>query len=359
MSKWQDSPSEIRKGEELNTTELNTFLDGYFGSNESVEIKQFPSGFSNLTYYIKHGSKEMVLRRAPFGANIKSGHDMAREYRILSSLYKNYNKVPKPILYDDSLKVMETPFYLMEKVNGVILRAKMPNEMIPTSKTMNGIALSLVKTLTELHRLEVAELELSDFGKPEGYIDRQIKGWTNRYLAAKTEEIPTLEATALWLEKNKPNDDNLVSVIHNDYKYDNLVLDPQDWTRVRAILDWEMATIGHPLMDLGTTLGYWINHNDPDFMKAINLNPTTLPGNLTRAELVTAYEKESQTTVHNIEFYYAFGLFKIAVIVQQIYSRYKKGLTQDTRFSELNKVVGLLGKVTQLVISKRRIDDLL
>jgi aminoglycoside phosphotransferase (APT) family kinase protein len=206
--------------------------------------------------------------------------------------------------------------------------------------------------------LDVKEIGLDNFGKPEGYMQRQIEGWTKRYYQSKTDEIPRIEAAAKWLGHHMPKETKNYSLIHNDLKYDNLVLDPQDWTKVNAVLDWEMATIGNPLMDLGTSLGYWVNPDDPVFMKALNLTPTHLPGNLTREEVVHQYSLKSGQTVNDIIFYYVYGLFKIAVIIQQIYFRYKKGFTQDQRFAKLIDGVNLLGEVSHMAISKKRLDNL-
>tara|TARA_R110002094_G_scaffold219146_1_gene190994 strand:- start:162 stop:905 length:744 start_codon:yes stop_codon:yes gene_type:complete len=246
----------------------------------------------------------------------------------------------------------------MERVEGVILRAKMPVEMIPSKVLMQGISNSFVDTFVDLHQLDVKEIGLDDFGKPQGYMQRQIEGWTRRYYKSKTDEIPRIEAAAKWLGENMPKEPKDYSLIHNDFKYDNLVLDSQDWTKVNAVLDWEMATIGNPLMDLGTALGYWVNPNDPDFMKALNLTPTHLPGNLTREEVVHQYSLKSGKTVNHIIFYYVYGLFKIAVIIQQIYFRYKKGFTQDQRFAKLIDGVNLLGEITHMAIAKKRLDRL-
>ncbi len=245
----------------------------------------------------------------------------------------------------------------MERVEGIILRAKMPAEMTPDETTMSKIATSFVDEFSTLHAVDFESAGLSDLGKPEGYIERQIKGWTRRYYNAKTDEIPPLENAAKWLIENMPPDSGS-SLIHNDFKYDNLVLDPNDWTKVIAVLDWEMSTLGDPLMDLGTSLGYWINYNDPEFMLQMSLNPTTSPGNPTRGELVEMYAKASGRDISDIVFYYAYGLFKIAVIVQQIYFRYQKGLTRDKRFANLIHAVKGCGTIAMQAINKKAIDDL-
>ncbi|SMG12722.1 phosphotransferase family protein [Arenibacter troitsensis] len=355
---WNDKSTKVRKGEELGVGNLKSYLNHFFEIDGDINIAQFPSGYSNLTYLLQIGKSEYVLRRPPIGANIKSGHDMKREFDILSALKPSYTKVPKPILYCEDNTVLGCPFYLMERVEGVILRAKMPEGMIPSTAEMQGISNSFVDTFVDLHQLNVKDIGLDNFGKPEGYMQRQIEGWTKRYYKSKTDEIPKIEAAAKWLGQNTPKEPKNYSLIHNDFKYDNLILDPQDWTKVNAVLDWEMATIGNPLMDLGTTLGYWVNPNDPDFMKALNLTPTNLRGNLSREEVVHQYSLKSGQEVTNIIFYYVYGLFKIAVIIQQIFYRYKKGFTQDPRFAKLIDGVTLLGEISQMAIAKKRLDGL-
>ena len=357
-NKWIDRAVEVRKGEELDVEKLVPILKNELGfEGDHIVVEQFPSGFSNLTYQLRFGDKEYVLRRPPFGAKIKSGHDMGREFTILKNLKKVYSKVPQPLYYTEDENIIGSPFYIMEKVEGIILRSKMPKEMTPDKAAMSGIANAFVMEFSALHTVDLKSAGLSDLGKPEGYIERQIKGWTKRYFNSKTDEIPSVEGVAKWLiEKMPPDSGN--ALIHNDYKYDNLVLDPNDWTNVVAILDWEMSTLGDPLMDLGTSLGYWINHNDPDFMKQMSLNPTMSEGNPTRGELVEMYVKASGHDISDIVFYYVYGLFKIAVIIQQIYFRYQKGLTQDTRFANLIHMVKGCGNIARQAIDKKAIDYL-
>ncbi len=355
---WTDQPTQVRKGEELQLEKLAEFLLKKLPDAEGeLVVEQFPKGFSNLTYLLRLGDKQFVLRRPPFGAKIKSAHDMSREFNILSKLKKVFFKVPQPLLYSEDENILGAPFYIMERVEGVILRSKMPREMLPTEKTMAGIADALVDSLSELHGIDFDAAGLKDLGKPEGYVERQIRGWTMRYFNAKTDEIAEIEKAAQWLVDHLPPESE-ASLIHNDFKYDNLVLDTTDWTKVVAILDWEMATLGDPLMDLGTTIGYWVNQNDPDFMQQLQLSPTTLPGNPTRGEVVEMYAQKSGREVKDVVFYYVFGLFKIAVIVQQIYYRYKKGFTQDERFAQLIRGVKGCGLTAMQAIGKGRIDDL-
>ena len=353
-----DKAKAVRKGESLNETALQQYLVKNLGQEQGkLTVQQFPSGFSNLTYLIQFAGTDYVLRRPPFGANIKSGHDMGREYKILSALKGNYDKAPKPILFCEDLSILEAPFYLMERVQGTILRSSTPQDQMPSPEQFEFLSNSLVDTLVELHQLDYKSIGLGNLGNPEGYVERQVVGWSKRYQKAKTHDNKEMEATALWLNNNMPKKSG-ASLVHNDFKYDNLVLTPDENLNVKAVLDWEMTTLGDPLMDLGTTLGYWIHHTDPDFIAQNQLNLTTQKGNPTRGEIVEMYTKKSGQAVDDIVFYFVFGVFKIAVIVQQIYYRYSLGHTQDPRFKHLDKIVALYGLVAQQAIQKKKIDHL-
>lgn len=355
---WSDKPAPIRPGEELALERLQEYLYKKLPNTlGELQVEQFRKGFSNLTYSIQLGKQQFVLRRPPIGANIKSAHDMSREYKILSSLYMVYPKAPKALLYCGDESVIGAPFYLMERVEGVILRSHLPKEMALPHGLMAQIAEAFVESLVALHYVDFEAASLADLGRPQGYVQRQIEGWTRRYQNAKTDEIPEMTNIARWLAENMPAKSG-PALIHNDFKYDNIVLDPQDISQVIAVLDWEMATIGDPLMDLGTTLGYWIDPDDPPAMQMLKLSPTTMPGNPSRAEIADYYAHKSGRDVGNIVFYYVYGLFKIAVIVQQIYSRYKKGHTRDTRFVGLIEAVKTCSLLAVQAIDKGRIEKL-
>lgn len=342
-----DQPAPIRPGEELDIARLQAYLlENLPGAEGRLEVLQFPSGFSNLTYLLRLGEQELVLRRPPFGANIKTAHDMAREYRILSALKPVYPKVPRPLLYCADEGVLGAPFYLMERLHGVILRTQPPPGLTP--ERMRRICEAALEALVELHSLDYQKAGLGDLGRPEGYVERQVRGWTERYQKARTEEIPGMEQAMEWLAVHTPPGSS-AALIHNDFKYDNLLLNPADLTQVVAVLDWEMATLGDPLMDLGTALGYWAEPDDPPGLKRFGL--THLPGNLRRAELVAAYAARSGRNVDNIVFYYVFGLFKVGVIMQQIFFRYQKGYTRDQRFAVLIHLIREIGQKIQKAIA--------
>lgn len=353
-----DRSREVRKGEELNTQKLEAYFDERFPElSGTVSVEQFPSGYSNLTYLLRVGEREIVLRRPPFGSTVKTAHDMGREYRILSKLRDVYPKVPRTLLYCEDDAVLGAPFYVMERVKGIILRAAPPAGLDLAPEVMHRLSEHFTDGLAELHAVDYQTAGLGDLGKPEGYVARQVKGWTERYFKAATDEVPEIVHVMKWLSAHIPLEKG-AALIHNDFKYDNIVLDPDDLTRVIAVLDWEMATIGDPLMDFGTSLGYWIDPEDPDELQQARFGLTTLPGNLSRAQLVERYAAASGRDVSNILFYYVYALFKIAVIVQQIYARYKKGFTADPRFAHLNLIVSALGKMGVRAIEKGRIDRL-
>ena len=331
-----DQPSSIRTGEELNQEKLAAYLLEH-GIGKDISIQQFPSGYSNLTYLIQSEKEEYILRRPPFGANIKSAHDMEREYNVLSLLRKaGFTKAPEPVLLCSDENVIGAKFYLMKRLNGVILRNRVPKGMTIEPATFHQLSKAAVDQLVQLHQLDIKSSGLDQLGKPEGYVQRQVEGWTKRYFNSQTDDITAMNEAADWMQKNIPASAK-ASLIHNDYKYDNLVLNPDDLTEIKAILDWEMATIGDPLMDLGTTLAYWAEANDSDALKPFNL--TWMPGNMTRHEMAQYYAEKSQTNIDNIIFYYVFGSFKVGVICQQIYYRYKQGHTQDPRFASLIYVI--------------------
>ena len=353
-----DQAGQIRSGQALDVSSLENYLRSEMDLPEvSLEVLQFPSGYSNLTYLLRFGKQEFVLRRPPHGAKIKSGHDMGREFQILSGLYPIYPKVPKPYLFCDDTSVIDAPFYVMERMQGIIFRGHTLEEQLPTSAQMRTLSSKFVATLAEIHAIDYRIAGLENIGRPEGYVRRQIEGWTKRYIGAKTDDVKTLEKVYTWLNKNIP-DQNQAAFIHNDFKYDNLILSEDGKLNIKGVLDWEMSTLGDPLMDLGTTLGYWIQESDPEFMKKKNMNISLNKGNLTRGELVEKYAQMTTLSIDNITFYYVFGLFKIAVIIQQIFFRYKKGFTKDTRFKNLDEAVFIYGKMGLQAIQKNKIENL-
>jgi aminoglycoside phosphotransferase (APT) family kinase protein len=334
MTAFIDRAGKIRSGEELDLDRLRAYLRNAVPEigGADIEVQQFPSGHSNLTYLVSAGGRDYVLRRPPFGSKVKSAHDMVREFRILSRLHKVYPLAPEPLAFCEDESVLGANFYVMRRLEGIILRKQLPRDLVLDAGQVRGLHTSLIKNLARIHAVDYAGAGLGDLGKPDGYVERQVSGWTKRYEQSKTDDIQAITDVAQWLAQNLPKESG-AALIHNDYKLDNVVLDPADITKIVGVLDWEMSTIGDPLMDLGTLLGYWVEEGDEDPLKAMIWGPTTQPGSLTRQGLVDAYSEASGRNVPNAVFYYVFGMFKTAVVIQQIYYRYKQGLTKDERFA--------------------------
>lgn len=348
----------VRKGEELNEINLKKFLkenDLISDIKSELNVLQFSNGFSNLTYSLSIENKEYVIRKPPKGAVY--GHDMNREFKVLKGLNNGFDKAPIAYAYSEDNSIIGTSFYIMEKVNGKIITPRELKESSIPTKDYSIISKTWLKTFVELHNLDYNKLGLSELGKPDGYVERQVRNWGKQYLKAATEEIKEAKLIMNWLDKNKPTKYKH-SLIHNDYKYDNVVFSSNSWSKINSILDWEMCTIGDPLMDLGTSIAYWAESSDPPQLKSTFNYPTSIKGNPTRLEVVEMYEKEAGITVNNLVFYYVFGLFKIAVIVQQIYYRYNKGLTTNEKFKDLNKITDILCKTGWQSIQKNRIENI-
>jgi aminoglycoside phosphotransferase (APT) family kinase protein len=339
---FEDRATAVRAGEELNLEALDAYLRAYFPDERGLlDVKQFPSGHSNLTYSVHLGNRELVLRRPPFGSKVKSAHDMGREFRVLSKLHAVYSEAPEVVLYCDDVTVLGAPFYLMKPIHGVIIRRDPPVSLEFTEENARRLSESFVENLARLHSLGYQSIGLGDLGKPEGYLERQVRGWTERYQGSRTHEFPEVERIVSWMQAHIPLTSG-ATLVHNDYKYDNLVLDPSDIAKIIGLLDWEMCTIGDPLTDLGTALAYWIDADDPEPLQKIRWGPTTRPGSMTRAQLVERYAQKTGRNVSHMDFYVVFARFKVAVIVQQIYYRYHQGLTKDERFAGMPGVVEAL-----------------
>ena len=346
-----DQANTVRPGETLDADRIGNYLKKELpGLDGPVTVHQFHSGFSNLTYLITIGGTELVLRRPPVGKKAKTAHDMNREYRILSALKPVFPYVPAPLKYCDDPAVMDVPFYVMERMQGVILRKSLPDTLGIDAAGAGRLCRRLVDVLTALHGLDYRECGLADLGNPDGYVSRQVHGWSTRYRNARTDDVPDFEAVMAWLHTTMPADHDRPALIHNDYKFDNVILDPADPTHITGVLDWEMATIGDPLMDLGASLGYWVEPDDSDELKLIRTLPTLSPGMLTRRQIVDWYQSKTGTTIDTFAWYYGFGLFRLAVIAQQIYYRFYHGQTTDERFRMLGVAVGILERAAVRVM---------
>jgi len=342
-----DKAVQVRQEDALNAERIGKFISDYlpeFPIEKGIEILQFPSGASNLTYELKLGRHSLILRTSPKGANIKSAHDMGREYRVLSSLIEHFPYCPKPIAYSEDNSILGRPFYIMEKIEGIIPRRKMPVKL--SDQQCHELCKNLIKVQLQLHAIDITDNGLIDLGKPNGYVSRQVTGWCKRYQGARTDDVPKADGLMTWLIDNQPEDSysrsEQASFIHNDYKLDNIVLNVDEPTEIISVLDWEMSTVGDPLMDLGCSLAYWVEAGDSQALQQIRMMPTHLPGMMTRDQLVDYYMSQSDRTVNNFNYYYVFGLFRLAVIVQQIYRRYKQGHTTNERFANFGSICSIL-----------------
>lgn len=303
-----------------------------------LEVRQFPSGASNLTYLVKIGDWEGVLRRPPLGPVPPKAHDMERESRLLMRLHEAYPLAPKPYFFTDDESIIGAQFYVMERREGVIVDDEFPEGVEPTGELCRGISQTVADTLVELHAVDWKEAGLEELGRPEGFLERQVKGWIKRYDEASTEEIEEVEPLTEWISENIPESPP-ATVIHNDFKLNNLVLNPEDLTEVRAVLDWEMTTIGDPLFDLAVSLSYWAEAEDSQELKEVLPTVTDTPGFWTRKEFIDYYGEKSGRDVSDMHWHMVFGYFKLAGILQQIYARYEKGQTKDERFANFNERV--------------------
>lgn len=351
-----DRAVHVREGKDLERSRLADFLKKEIPHlSGTLAIHQFPSGFSNLTYLVTVGSTELVLRRPPFGTKAKSAHDMFREFRILKALKPVYHYCPDPLAYSDDESIIGSPFFVMERLKGIILRKDLPAGLTFSPGQAARLCESLVDVQLELHSLDFKKIGLDGFGRPEGYSVRQVKGWAQRYESARTPDAPDFIEVISWLKENLPEEKKNPSVIHNDFKLDNVVLDPHDPLRIIGILDWEMATVGDPLLDLGNSMAYWVEKTDPPEMDIVRLMPTNLDGALTRQQMVARYLEKSGIAMKSFDFYYCFGLFRLAVIAQQIYYRFYHGQTTDERFRHLILGVKVLENAALRVLRETRL----
>ncbi len=337
-----DEARPVRKEDRLDEYSLGEYLKtnlDSFHRHEDLIIKQFSGGASNLTYLLQWRNNTCILRTSPKGANIKSAHDMVREHRVLSLLRPHFNYAPKPLHLCEDDTIIGRPFYLMEKVEGLIPRKEFPGEI--NKQQARELCHELIDVHVALHEIDINETGLIELGYPQGYIERQITGWNQRYQNALLTDSLKAEKLRQWLVDNKPNDEQ-ACLIHNDYKFDNVVLSPQDPTKIIAVLDWEMTTVGSALMDLGCSMAYWIQKDDSPSMQAIRLMPTHLDGMMTREQIVDYYAKKRGIKIDDFNYYYIFGLFRLAVIVQQIYKRYAQGTTHNPAFKPFGDIARVL-----------------
>jgi aminoglycoside phosphotransferase (APT) family kinase protein len=347
----------IRPGEELDLealevylrTHLPELLPGERLDDAGIGVEQFPGGHSNLTYLVRLGGHEFVLRRPPFGPVAPTAHDMPREYRLLVAVHPLFSLAPRPYLLCEDTSVIGVPFYLMERRRGLVIRRETPKEIGNDLGLRRRVGEGMVDTLARLHSVDIYSSGLVNIGKPVGFITRQLKGWTERWNRSKTSELPEIDQVIKWLADRIPAEPDPeagrpATLVHNDFKLDNTMLDPEDPARVVAVLDWEMCTVGDPLIDVGIFLCYWAMKDDPEARRESISPVTTAPGWISRQEVIAFYAESTGRDLSGIAFYEAFALFKTAVVLQQIYYRYVKGQTRDERFKTFDRRVNGLAR---------------
>ena len=351
MSVSNDS-IEIRAGEELDTATLDRYLRkrlaaqcSEFDPTLPIKIEQFPGGHSNLTYLIRYGDQEFVLRRPPVGPVAPTAHDMPREYKLLSVINPQFPLAPRPVLLCEDVSILGVPFYLMERRHGFIVRFKVPDQIGENPGLRRRLSETIVDTLVALHAVDIQATGIVNIGKPEGFVTRQVHGWADRWQRSKTGELPSMDQVIQWLADRIPCDSGSATMVHNDFKLDNLMLADDEPSRVVAVLDWEMCTVGDPLVDVGLALTYWTMQggskgaaNQNSSLRAL----TSGPGWMTREEIIERYETKTGRDLSRIAFYETFARFKVAVVIQQIYFRYVRGQTHDERFRNFDELVRAL-----------------
>jgi aminoglycoside phosphotransferase (APT) family kinase protein len=342
---------DVRPSEQLDWARLAVFLREQFRErpldgldlSAEMQVEQFPGGHSNLTYLLRFGDRELVLRRPPFGPVPPRAHDMAREYRLLAAVHPLFPLAPEPYLLCEDPSVLGSVFYVMERRRGVVIRIEEPQE-VREPVIRRRISEAIVDTLADLHAIDLAAHRLESLGKPAGFVARQIRGWTERYHGSKTTEVPEMEALPSWLADRIPPDPERPALVHGDYKLDNIMLDRAEPDRLVAALDWEMSAVGDPLVDLGILLCYWYHVARTTQDSAI-ATVTTRPGWFDRQEILDRYAARSSRNLDAIALYEVFAVFKLAVVIQQIYARYVRGQTDDPRFASLRDRVSMLARL--------------
>lgn len=347
----ENAAVDIRKGDELDVAAVDAALKAnVVGLSGTPTVKQYPSGASNLTYALDYPGRSLVLRRPPTGTRPKSGHDMHREYRIMKELAPAFPTVPKTLFYTSDESIIGAEFYVMDRSEGHLIHNDIPEAWNWGEGETRALCEEFFTKLVDLHGVDYEAIGLGDFGKPEGYVSRQILGWNRRYEKAWTEDVEKFDDVRSWLEANMPATERGAAIVHGDYRIDNCILNKDDPTKIEAILDWEISALGDPMMDLGNTLAYWIEQDDPAFMHMMVRQPSKAKGMMTRQEILEFYAEKSGADVSGFQFYYVYGIFRLAVIIQQIYYRFYHGQTDNPRFKDYGQMVNALGQLARLKI---------
>ncbi len=342
----------VRPDERFDEERLADYLRGKLpGAEQPLSVRQFGGGAANLTYLLDYQTHQYVLRRPPLGPVAPTAHDMGREYKVLSVLHQAYPYAPQAYLFCDDESVIGAPFFIMKRFEGIVVRNQIPAQFQAFPDAPRQMSQALVDALADFHAVDYKALGLEDLGKPEGFIQRQIEGWYRRWEAAKAEEVPEIDQLYAWLRDHQPPSHEH-TLVHNDFKLDNTMLDSSDPGKVIAVFDWDMCTLGDPLSDLGAMLTYWTEPTDGPYMQAVaqTFMPVGDDRFLTRAELVEGYAARSGRDVTHIHFYHLLGMFRVIVIIAQIYIRYHRGQTQDQRFAAFGELVKNLAQAAYAMI---------
>jgi aminoglycoside phosphotransferase (APT) family kinase protein len=337
----------VRPDEQLDEANLARYLhDKLEGGDAPLTVRQFGGGAANLTYLLDYGAQQYVLRRPPLGPVAPSSHDMAREYKVLSVLHQAFSLAPRAFVFCDDPSVIGAPFFVMERKNGLVVRRSLPPEYASIPDAPRRMSEALVDALAAFHAVDYHALGLENLGKPAGFIERQVEGWYGRWHNARTEVLPQMETVYGWLHDHVPPS-SAPTLVHNDYKLDNVMLSADDPGTMVAIFDWDMCTLGDPLADLGALLTYWTEPTDAPYLQMTAMMPVGDSRFMTRAELVARYAEKSGRDVSHINFYRVLGLYRLVVICAQIYIRYQRGQTQDQRFEAFGTMIPLLAQAAQ------------
>ncbi len=329
----------VRSGEELDVASLASWLRGRIeGAERGIVVEQFPNGHSNLTYLLRIDGREYVLRRGPLGPVAPKAHDMAREFRVLKMVHPHFHEAPDVFHVCEDPAVLGAVFFLMERRQGLILRDEVLPPLAGTADYAQRVSEAFIDCLVRLHAIDVSATGLTALGKPEGFLERQVQGWSERWNRAKTDETPKMDGVMRWLAERRPTSPP-PTLVHNDYKLDNVMLAFGSPDRIAAVLDWEMATVGDPLADLGLTLCYWAWADAPQLRARPVPSLTSQPGWYTRDRFVERYAARTGRDLSRIGYYEVLGIFKLAVILQQIYFRFRRGQTKDARFRNFGERV--------------------
>jgi len=348
--KKQDDVIAVRSDEQFDEPTVKAFLEGKLeGADKPMAVQQFGGGAANLTYLLTFGDDQhYVLRRPPLGPVAPSAHDMAREFKVLSVLYRVFPYAPRAYLFSDDEDIIGAPFVVMERRVGTVVRRSMPDNYANLADAPRQMSEALIDRLAEFHAIDYSALGLDDLGKPDGFIERQIDGWYRRWHKSKVDDNANMDDVYHWLKQHLPKS-MASSLIHNDYKLDNTMFAMDDPSRMVAIFDWDMCTLGDPLSDLGALLTYWTQADDPQIVQMTSAMPIGDYGFMSRRELIQRYAEKSGRDLSNIRFYHALGVFRLAVIIQQIYIRYVRGQTKDERFAGFGQGVEALAEIAKQV----------